>query len=405
MTPSEKIFSARRENGYLKALGAAAVAGATLCIYLAVWGSKYGLDLRVYRDSATAFVHGRNPYLLTFTQIHLASTYPPFALAVLTSLAWASFAVSQWLLWVVSIAATTSAVAIVLIDRGFSGRGSLWFGSFAWTCAGMIALEPARSGIDYGQIEFVLMFLVVADILVIRPPFRGIAIGIAAAVKLTPLIFILVLVVRRDRSSVARAALSFLACTGLAWLLWPALSRTYWQHDVIQPGRVGGVAYGGNQSWYAILHRPPFPLTGSVLIWLAVSLATAAVGIFVAWRCVDTERQSLAIIAIAFVGLLVSPISWTHHWIWVLLLPPMLIGPRRNESAPVIRMMLWVLVTLTVAAPYWWLSTGWAGDLLEALLPLWTFATLLVWSRVEYGAWKRSCGRSDLKDGARTTVT
>jgi hypothetical protein len=207
MTPSEKIFSARRENGYLKALGAAAVAGAALCTYLAVWGSKYGLDLRVYRDSATAFVHGRNPYLLTFTQIHLASTYPPFALAVLTSLAWASFAVSQWLLWVVSIAATTSAVAIVLMDRGFSGGGSLWFGSFAWTCAGMIALEPARSGIDYGQIEFVLMFLVVADLLVIRPPFRGIAIGVAAAVKLTPLIFILVLVVRRDRSSVARAAL------------------------------------------------------------------------------------------------------------------------------------------------------------------------------------------------------
>lgn len=342
---------------------------------------------------------------LTFTQIHLAFTYPPFALAVLTSLTWASFAVSQWLLWVVSIAATTAAVAIVLMDRGFASRASLWFGSFAWACVAMVALEPARSGIDYGQIEFVLMFLVVADILVVPPPFRGIAIGIAAAVKLTPLIFIVVLFVRRDRWSVARAALSFVACTGLAWLLWPDLSRTYWQHDVIQPGRVGGIAYGGNQSWYAILHRPPFPVTGLAPIWLAVSLATALVGIFVAWRCVNTERQSFAIIAIALVGLLISPISWTHHWIWVLLLPPMLIGPRRHETEPIIRMMLWVLVTLTVAAPYWWLSTGWAGDLLEAGLPLWTFATLLVWSRVEYVVWKRFCGRSDRKDVARASVT
>ena len=351
--------------------------------------------MRVYRDSATAFVHGRNPYLLTFTQIHLASTYPPIALAVLTPLTWASFAVSQWLLWGMSIAATTASVAVVLLDRGFPGRVSLWFGSFAWACVAIVALEPARSGFDYGQIEFVLMFLVVADILVIPPQLRGIAIGIAAAVKLTPMIFILVFFVRRDRSSLARAALSFIACTGLAWILWPDLSRTYWQHDVIQPGRVGGVAYGGNQSWYAILHRPPFPNNGAVPIWLAVSLVTGLVGIFVAWRCVDTERQSFAIIAVALVGLLISPISWTHHWIWVLLIPPMLIGPRRHETAPMIRMMLWVLVTITVAAPYWWISTGWTGDLLEAVLPLWTFATLLVWSSGEYLTWKLSGGRSD----------
>ena len=115
----------------------------------------------------------------------------PVALAVLSSLTWALFAVSQWLLWVVSVAATTASVAFVLRDRGYSGRASLWCGSFAWACVSMILLEPARSGLNYGQIEFVLMFLVVADLLVVPPPFRGIAIGIAAAIKLTPLIFIL----------------------------------------------------------------------------------------------------------------------------------------------------------------------------------------------------------------------
>ncbi len=259
----------------------------------------------------------------------------------------------------------------------------------------MIVIEPARSGVDYGQIEFVLMFLVVVDILLVPPPFRGIAIGIAAAIKLTPLIFVAVLFVRRDWWSVARAALSFVVCTGLAWLLWPDLSRTYWHHDVVHPGRAGPVAYGGNQSWYAILHRPPFPGTGSTLAWLALSLVTVLVGCFVAWRCANTERQSFGIIAIALIGLLISPISWTHHWIWVLLIPPVLIGPRRHDTEPVIRMMLWGLVALAILAPYWWFSIGWAGDALEAVLPVWTFATLLVWCGVEHKIWKRPLGQSD----------
>ncbi len=106
----------------------------------------------------------------------------------------------------------------------------------------MIVLEPARSGVDYGQIEFVLMFLVVADILVVPSFFRGIAIGVAAAIKLTPLFFVVILAVRRDWRSVSRVALSFVTCTGLAWLLWPGLSREYWYQDVIHPARVGAVA-------------------------------------------------------------------------------------------------------------------------------------------------------------------
>ena len=380
------------------------LAGIALCVYLAVWARKYGLDLRVYRDSATAFIGGRNPYLLTFTQSRLAFTYPPFALALLSSLTWASFATIQWFLWMVSVAATTAAVAFVLMDRGYAGRASLWASSLAWACVSMIVLEPARSGVNYGQIEFVLMFLVVADLLAVPPPFRGIAVGIAAAVKLTPLIFVVVLFVRRDWWSVVRAAVSFLACTGLAWLLWPELSRTYWQHDVIHPGRVGTVAYGGNQSWYAVFHRRPFHASGSALAWLALSLVTVLVGLFIVWRCVNAERQSFAILAVALVGLLISPISWTHHWIWVVLIPPMLLGSRTHETKRPVRLMLWGIVALTIVAPYWWFSTGWAGDALGAVLPVWTFATLLVWSGVEYLDWMRLADRSD-QGVERVTVT
>ncbi len=258
----------------------------------------------------------------------------------------------------------------------------------------MIVLEPARSGVNYGQIEFVLMFLVVADVLAVPSASRGIIIGVAGAIKLTPLIFMIVFVVGREWRSLARSALSFLMCTGLAWLLWPQLSRVFWNQDVVHPARVGTVVYGGNQSWYAVLHRSPFAVTGSGPAWLGLSLGTAVLGTFVAWRCVNEERRSLGIIAVALVGLLISPISWTHHWIWVLLIPPMLIGPRRHETRSVVRMMLWGIVALTMLAPYWWFSSGWAGDVLDAVLPVWTLATLVIWSRVEYMGWRRSPRRS-----------
>ena len=186
MTSAEPS-SPNRAVGNLTFYGAAVVAGLAVCVYLAFWGGKYGLDLRVYRDSASAFLNGRNPYLLTFTNIRLAYTYPPFALPFLTAFTWEPFSVTQWAMWVVSIGATTGATATVLVDRGYESRISLWFGSFAWACVATLALEPARSGIDYGQIEFVLMFMVVADLLVVPPPFRGIVLGIAGAIKLTPL--------------------------------------------------------------------------------------------------------------------------------------------------------------------------------------------------------------------------
>jgi alpha-1,2-mannosyltransferase len=384
-----------RPSGSPWPLIAAVVTGSALLAYLAVWGPRYGLDLRVYRDSARAWVDGRNPYSLTFTQSQLPFTYPPFALVILTSLTWASFAITQWLLWLLSVAGATAAVAFVLRDRGFTGRAQLWLGSLAWVCASMLVLEPARSGLDYGQIEAVLMFVVVADLLVVPSAYRGIAIGIAAAIKLTPLIFVLVLVVRRDRNSVLRAGLSFLVWTGLAWLLWPELSRVFWHHDVSHPARVGPVTSASNQSWYAVVHRPPFPSAGSGAVWLVLSLATLVVGTFVAWRCVKTERQSLAVLSVALVGLLISPISWSHHWVWVLLIPPMLIGPRRSDTKLLVRALLWGVVVLAIFGPYWWFRTGAASDAFEALLPIWTFAALAVWGRAEFTMWRRDNRQSD----------
>jgi alpha-1,2-mannosyltransferase len=357
----------------------AIVAAIATILYLAVWGRRYGLDLRVYWDSVNSWRSGKDPYFGTFTRSRLAFTYPPFALVALSPLTWASFPITQWLLWAVSIGAATGSVLLVLRDMGSDVTLRLWCKSFAWSCAAVIVLEPVRSGIDYGQIEFILMFVVVADLLVTPSRYRGVAIGVAAAVKLTPLVFVIVLVVSRDVKSAIRALVSFLSWTTLSWVVWPGLSRVYWFHDVSHPARVGTIAYAGNQSWYAILHRPPFPVSGSAFLWLLLSLATLALGTLVAWRCVGVNQKAFAILSIALVDLLISPISWTHHWIWVMLIPPMILGRRSPDLPQSVQVLLWGLIVITTAAPYWWFSRGIPADALAALLPLWVSAVLVVW--------------------------
>jgi alpha-1,2-mannosyltransferase len=241
---------------------------------------------------------------------------------------------------------------------------------------------------------------VVADLLAIAPPYRGIGIGLAAAVKLTPLAFVIVLAVSRDVKSVLRATASFLTCTGLSWLLWPRLSRDFWFRDVGHPGRAGTISYGGNQCWYAIVHRPPFPASGSELSWLLLSLMTVAAGTFVAWRCASSRQLAPAIVATALTSLLVSPISWSHHWVWVLLIPAWMTRHRGSAIQRPVRMMLWGLIALTMAAPYWWFSHGSLADACEAILPVWAAAALLMWTATAFVTWRTSgCPAADQPAG------
>jgi alpha-1,2-mannosyltransferase len=365
------------------------VAAIILIAYLSVWGHRYGLDLEVYRNSVSSWRSGRNPYLLTFTQRGLPFTYPPFALLLLSPVSWAPFPVTQWLLWAASLAAATGSIVLVLRDMGATITQRSLCKAFTWSCVSFIALEPARSAIDYGQVEFILMFVVVADLLMASSRYRGIGIGLAAAVKLTPLSFFIFLAVSRDIKSVIRAAASFLVCTVSPWLLWPRTSRAFWFHDMTDPGRVGTVAYGGNQCWYAILHRPPFPAGGSEFAWLLLSLTTLAVSAFVAWRFVRAGKKAPAIVATVLASLLISPISWTHHWIWVLLIPALMPHHHSSDIRQSVRIMLWGLIAVTIAAPYWWFSHGRSADVSEAVLPVWTSAVLLVWSVTEFATWRR----------------
>jgi alpha-1,2-mannosyltransferase len=243
-----------------------------------------------------------------------------------------------------------------------------------------MAFEPLRSNLDYGQINLLLMAMVVADLLAIKGKGRGILVGVAAAIKLTPLLYLAFFLLERDRRSACRGAATFVGLTCLSWLILPSESTRYWFHEAFIPSRTGPVGSVSNQSWNGVLHRAPFH-SGSVgvAIWIAASVVTFVVGVMTARSLIEQRRPIEALLALALTELLVSPISWSHHWSWVVIVPVVLIS--RWKSGRWLIAALVTLVIVAIAEPYWWAVHGWLGDLLNDSLTLCGATLLLVLAR------------------------
>ena len=171
--------------------------------------------------------------------------------------------------------------------------------------------------------------------------------------------------------------------TGLAWAILPGASAHYFGHEIFHPARFGGLDYAGNQSWSGIFHRWPFDGAGA---WIAVGMALSVVTLVVvgtlAARLAPTQPLPAGL-AVAMGGLLISPISWTHHWCWLVLAPLVMWQLRASRSLVV----LWGLVAIdAMVAPYWIFRRGTSGLLAGASLVVLAFVTLLWWLRVELAA-------------------
>src|SRR5262249_8401015 len=133
-----------------------------------------------------------------------------------------------------------------------------------------LVLEPVLSTFDFGQVNLALTALVVMDCLAVRR-FRGVLVGLAAAIKLAPAVFVVYFLVKRDGRGWAASAASFVGFAMLGFLLAPNDSRKYWFGVVLDPSRIGGLAYMDNQSIRGVLHRiHPLPVT-ETLLWLVLT--------------------------------------------------------------------------------------------------------------------------------------
>jgi alpha-1,2-mannosyltransferase len=202
------------------------------------------------------------------------------------------------------------------------GRGLGWrtrLGGALLGSAAALLTEPVFRTMNLGQVNLLLMALVIGDLA--QPDGRrlkGMGVGIAAGIKLIPLVFIPYLLLTRRFHAAAVAAGTFAATVVLGFLVVPHDSSDWWLHGLFfNDARTGFVGRAGNQSLRAILTRLAGSIHGATVEWVSVALLAAVIGLTSAVLLDRAGHAMLAILATALVGLLDSPISWDHHWVWV----------------------------------------------------------------------------------------
>jgi alpha-1,2-mannosyltransferase len=335
----------------------AASAGALLLSHL---GHGWGfVDLAIYRDGGEAALHGEHLYALRFPGA-LAFTYPPFAALLFTALTAAPMASLRAL-------ATTGNMLLLPAMLGFALRlapVSSWLRrrdalSLALLAsAGAIWLEPVWSALRYGQLDLLLGALVLYDLS--RPDasrWKGTWIGLAMGLKLTPAIFALYLLASRRVRAAAVAVSVFAATVALGFATLPGDSREYWSGAFVDSTRVGRIENTANQSLRGALARVLHSMHVQ-LPWLCLAAGVGIAGMAMAVAAARRGDEARGFAACAVTGLLVSPVSWSHHW--TLAVPALLllaVCAARSGSAAVLAGSLAVAL-VAWAHVIWWVPVN-----------------------------------------------
>lgn len=303
------------------------------------------IDLDVYIRGAAAVI--RHGSLYGVTVQGQPFTYTPFAALLFVPLELLGNVGARSVLTVVSIA------CYVLVVLVCSRRLRMSFASAGLVALAGLTFEPFARNILLGQINIVLVSLVVVDCLVVPARYRGMLIGIAAGIKLVPGAFILFLVLKREWGAAVRCVAAFAVTVGLGAVVAPRDSWQFWSGGFINLSRFGedAVIRGDNQSLTGAIMRLTRDLSPPPILTLVLSVAALAVGLAAAKRQVDLGNDVAGLVCIAFASLLASPISWTHHWIWAVIALLVLVQARRHVAAA-------VLGAIFVVGPMWFAPRG-----------------------------------------------
>ena len=315
-------------------------------------------DLNVYRNGGIAVLHGGEPYSEPPHYVGPHFTYPPFASVAFTPLALLPLSADRVLMIIVSLACVVL-LALLSVCAERPARlddPGLWTVVLAAAAIGLV-LEPVMSTLSFGQVNLLLAVLVVTDLVPRRRVLpQGVLIGLAAGLKLVPGLFIVYLLLTRRLRAAAWASGTFAVTVAVGFAVMPAAAWTYWTRYAFDPSRAGPIGYVGNQSLRAVLARlldDPGLLRG---LWLAFALVVLVAGLWIAVLLQRRDRELAAVCAVALTGLLVSPISWQHHWVWALPIAVLLLvggdtAGRRGWTAVGVA---WCL--LFCLAPIWWVA-------------------------------------------------
>ncbi|MGX1812141.1 glycosyltransferase family 87 protein [Nocardia sp. NPDC055321] len=319
------------EHRYIPRVPIALGIALSIAIVALVSGLHGFLDLQVYQVATRAWLHHSElygPILPVAGHTNLPFTYPPSAAVLMIPLALMPLWLAEFAVTASSLGSLGVTIWLVLsrIRPDLDARAKATVSTVA--VVALLAVEPVRTTLWFGQINLILMAAVALDCLSVKPRWpRGVLIGIAAVTKLTPAAFVLYFLIRGDFKAAGRAALTAAAVVGAGFVLFPRESRAYWFHAVKDTNRIGSPHYVGNQSIKGTIFRLGLPHTMSTVLWLGLAVVVTCLGAALIHHLFGLERLAagasvtvysvVALFVNAAVLLLISPVSWTHHWVWV----------------------------------------------------------------------------------------
>jgi alpha-1,2-mannosyltransferase len=340
------------------------VAGVLAAVLCARWGGiRRGIwvDLDVYIRGAAAMM--RHEQLYSVSVHGLPFTYSPFAALLFVPLQLLGSDNARWALSAISL----GCYVFVLVVCARRLRMNPW----SATMVGLAGLtfEPFLRNSLLGQINLLLLALVVVDVFVVPARHRGMLIGIGAGIKLLPGAFILFLLLKREWGAAFRCVAGFAVTVALGGVFAPRDSWRFWSGGFMNLSRFGAEAVigGDNQSLYGAVMRLTHDLSPSPFLMLLLSFTVMTLGLVAAKRQIDGGNDVAGLVCIAFASLLASPISWTHHWVWAVVALFVLVQGRHRVAAA-------LLGVIFVIGPMWFAPRG---QLLELQHNWWQVAACL----------------------------
>lgn len=384
--------------------------------YLVAWpADQLQVDLEVYREAARSVLIGRPVYSYrTDAPQLLPFTYPPLAALLALPTVAVPWPATGWLWTALQLALLWFTVGIAFHPllgrvRGRIGaRAALVQGGVA---GAMVWMLPVSDGIRFGQVNAILVLLCLVDLAGRRRGasragepglqggglhaprlHRGVLIGVATAVKLTPGLFVMHLLVTRQWRAAGTAVGTAATLTVAAFLVVPGASIVYWTRALFDPDRLGPNAGTSNQSVRGLLLRLDLVEPWTTVVWLAVLAPVLVLGLRLAAALHRREEQVAVVAAVGMLAVLVSPVSWVHHLHWAVVLVGALIGDGRTTGGVGARARALVagaaLVWFLLPLPWWGvrlladdLAPRWVGRVVQngyllgallALVALWT---------------------------------
>ncbi|MFI7318915.1 glycosyltransferase 87 family protein [Streptomyces venezuelae] len=311
-------------------------------------------DTLVYRAEGAAVANGSDLYGFTVTEWELPATYPPFAAILFVPTTWLPLGALKTVFLVGNVALLALLVRLSCRLAGLPVRAPFLCAATALA----LWLEPVFQTVLFGQINLALACLVLWDLT--RPPGavgKGFAVGVAAGIKLTPAVFVGYLLLRGRVREAAVAAAGFVGTVLLGVLVLPGASVDFWTRRIFETGRVGKAWIVDNQSLQGLIARLLHHAEPGAA-WAVPAALTALVGLWLVRRAPDEPR---ALLLAAFTALLVSPISWSHHWVWCVPLLAVLLAEGRPRLAAAVALVFtartfWLLPhegALDLHLPWW----------------------------------------------------